>query len=87
MNQLYRATDIEEAVVEIECVEDLLVNADSFVGVGRLDEAMQCLMDAQKSVRALQSLQKKQTEYKRLEDLAKALVATGALSKVVHLHV
>ena len=87
MNQLYRTIDIESAVVEMECIEDLLVKADSLVEFGKLNEAMQCLVDAQKSVKVLQSFQNKQKEHKRLEDLANAMIAKGVMSKVVVLHV
>lgn len=88
MNKLYRIIDIEEVVVEMECIEDLLVKVDTLVEVGKLDEAMECLVDVQKSVRALQALQnKRKTQRRNLEIIAKVLIANGIRAKVVDIHV
>lgn len=87
MNQLYKPVDQVKAVQEIECIETLLDKVDFYVGEGDLSQANKCVADVQKSLNTLAELQRKQAEYKRLEDLAKAMAAKGVFSKVVYLHV
>ncbi|WP_150284323.1 hypothetical protein [Rummeliibacillus sp. TYF-LIM-RU47] len=87
MEQIYRAEDVEKVVVELECVEDLLVEADALVGEGDLEKAMQCLLDAQKSIQSLHQLQLKRENQKRLRDIAMSMRKEGISADTVRLYV
>lgn len=87
MTDLYRKVDLEKAVEELECVEDLLVEADAMVGNGDLEKALQSLLDAQKSIKVLQQMQRKRNEQKRLQEIVQKMKEAGVTTKVVQLYV
>ncbi|MGR6896964.1 hypothetical protein [Rummeliibacillus sp. BSL5] len=87
MTDLYRAVDVEKAVEELECVEDLLVEADAMAGSGDLEKALQCLLDAQKSIKVLQQMQRMRNEQKRMQEIVQKMKEAGVTMKVVQLYV
>lgn len=82
MTDLYRAVDVEKAVEELECVE-----ADAMVGKGDLEKALQCLFDAQKSIKILQQMQRKRNEQRRMQVIVQKMKEEGISAKVVQLYV
>ena len=87
MTKLYRAVDVDKVVEELECVEDLLVEADAMVGNGDLEKALECLLDAQKSIKALQQMQWKRNEQRRMQEIVQKMKEAGVSTKVVQLYV